>query len=74
MYTDYQSLFTAQYTTWLDEVAQIAAAFSEGDLAALRTAMITEHVKLSADLARVTYDNGMIVYVTTRARMPRRTA
>lgn len=63
MYTDYQSLFTAQYTTWLDEVAQIAAAFSEGDLAALRTAMITEHVKLSADLARVTYDNGMIVYV-----------
>ena len=63
MYTDYQSLFTAQYTTWLDEVAQITAAFSEGDLAALRTAMITEHVKLSADLARVTYDNGMIVYV-----------
>lgn len=63
MYTDYQSLFTAQYTAWIDEVAQIAKAFANGDLAALRTAMIMEHVKLAADLYRVTYDNGMTVYV-----------
>ena len=63
MYTDYQSLFTAQYTTWIDEVASIYAAFAEGDLKAVRTALMTEHVKLGSDLVRVTYDNGMIVYV-----------
>ena len=63
MYTDYQSLFTAQYTAWIDEVAEIAKAFSEGDLAALRTALITEHTRVAGDLYRVTYDNGMTVYV-----------
>ncbi len=63
MYTDYQSLFTAQYATWIDEVASIAEAFSEGDLKELRTAMIIDHVKLGSDLYRVTYDNGMTVYV-----------
>lgn len=63
MYTDYQSLFTAQYATWIDEVAQIAETFSTGDLKELRTAMIMEHVKLGSDLYRVTYDNGMTVYV-----------
>ncbi len=63
MYTEYQSLFTAQYTAWLDEVVQITNAFTEGDLAALRTAMISEHVKLAGGLYRVRYDNGMTVYV-----------
>ncbi len=63
MYTDYQSLFTAQYTAWIDEVASIAAAFSKGDLKELHTALIMEHMKLGADVYRVTYDNGMVVYV-----------
>lgn len=63
MYTDYQGLFTAQYTAWMDEVAGIAAAFSQGDLKELRTALMQEHVRLTSDLVRVTYDNGMTVYV-----------
>lgn len=63
MYTDYQNLFTAQYTTWIDEVAEIAKEFSQGELKELRTALIQEHVKLANDLYRVKYDNGMIVYV-----------
>ena len=63
MYTDYQKLFTAQYTAWIDEVAQIAKDFTEGDLAALRTALILRHEKLATDLYCVTYNNGMTVYV-----------
>lgn len=63
MYTDYQSLFTAQYTTWLDDVVKIATAFSQGEMKELRTAMILEHVKLGSELYRVRYDNGTTVYV-----------
>ena len=63
MYTDYQSLFTAQYSAWLDKVSAIAADFADGDLQALRTALMMEHTKISSDLIRVRYDNGMQVYV-----------
>lgn len=63
MYTDYQSLFTAKYTAWIDEVAQIAKAFSEGELSELRRAMILEHTKVANDLYRVKYEGGMTVYV-----------
>lgn len=63
MYTDYQSLFTAQYTAWIDEVAQIAHAFTAGDLKDVRTAMIMKHECLATDLYRVAYDNGTVVYV-----------
>lgn len=67
MYTNYQSLFTAQYTAWLDEVAQIAGDFAKGELAALRTALMVEHTALMQDVYRVTYDNGMNVYVNYNA-------
>ena len=63
MYTDYQSLFTAQYSAWLDKVSAIAADFADGDLHNLRTALMMEHTKISSDLIRVRYDNGMQVYV-----------
>lgn len=63
MYTDYQSLFTAQYTEWLDRVAEISEAFTTGDVSELRTALIVEHTPLATDLYRVTYDNGTAVYV-----------
>lgn len=63
MYTDYQSLFTAQYSAWLDKVSAIAADFADGDLHNLRTALMMEHMKISNDLIRVRYDNGMQVYV-----------
>lgn len=63
MYTDYQSLFTAKYTAWIDEVAQIAKAFSEGELSEIRTALILEHAKVANDLYRVKYEGGITVYV-----------
>ena len=63
MYTDYQSLFTAQYTAWIDEVAAIAKAYTEGDLKDVRTALITEHAAVGAEVYRVQYDNGATVYV-----------
>lgn len=63
MYTEYQSLFTAQYTAWIDEVAEIVRAFTTGDLACLRTALMMHHDCLSEDVYRVTYDNGAVVYV-----------
>ena len=63
MYTKYQSLFTAQYTSWLDDVAAIAQQFSTGDLADLRTAQMLEHTAVARDVYKVTYDNGTTVYV-----------
>lgn len=63
MYTNYQNLFTAQYTAWLDELAEISQAFTEGDLWALRTALMMEHTRIASDVVRVRYDNGMTVYV-----------
>lgn len=63
MYTDYQSLFTAKYTAWIDEVAEIARAFSEGELSETRTALILEHTKVANDLYRVRYEGGITVYV-----------
>ncbi len=63
MYTDYQSLFTAEYTVWLDEVADTARKFSAGDLADLRAALMMQHDCIAPGVYRVIYDNGMTVYV-----------
>lgn len=63
MYTDYQSLFTAQYTAWIDEVAEISAAFATGDLAQVRTALMMRHECVAAGVYKVTYDNGCVVIV-----------
>ena len=63
MYTEYQSLFTAQYTAWIDEVEEIAKAFTEGDLKEVRTALMMKHERLMDDVYKVTYDNGCVVYV-----------
>lgn len=63
MYTDYQSLFTAQYTAWIDEVSEIAQAYTHGDLKEIRTALMMEHTALATDVYRIRYSNGMAVYV-----------
>ncbi len=63
MYTSYQSLFTAQYTAWMDQLARISKAFTQGDLAELRTALMMSHERVAPDVAKVAYDNGMTVYV-----------
>ncbi len=63
MYTDYQSLFSAQYTAWQDRVAWAARQFTEGPLAELHGQLIMEHRRLTDTLVRVTYENGAKVYV-----------
>lgn len=63
MYTGYQSLFSAEYTAWQERVAWAAKQFTEGPLAELHDQLIAEHKKLTDTLVRVTYENGMAVYV-----------
>ena len=63
MYTNYQSLFSAEYTAWQDRVAWAAKQFTEGPLAELHDQLMIEHRRLSDTLVRVTYENGTAVYV-----------
>ena len=63
MYTNYQSLFSAQYTAWQDRVAWAAKQFTDGPLAALHNQLIVEHRRITDTLVRVTYENGAAVYV-----------
>lgn len=63
MYTDYQSLFSADYTAWQDRVAWAAKQFTQGPLAELAGQLILRHERISDTLAKVTYENGTAVYV-----------
>lgn len=63
MYTNYQSLFSAQYTAWEARVAEAAKQFTEGPLAELCDQLIVKHERLSDTLVKVTYENGAAVYV-----------
>lgn len=63
MYTEYKSLFSAQYAAWLEKLAQIAQEFQEGPLAQIQGALITRHDKIGPQTFRTTYDNGFAVYV-----------
>ncbi len=63
MYTNYQSLFSAEYSAWLERVAAAAEQFTRGDLAELCGEFILKHERLSATLVKVTYESGRAVYV-----------
>lgn len=63
MYTNYQSLFSAQYSAWQERVAWAARQFTEGSLAELCDQLIVKHERLSETLVKVTYENGTAVYV-----------
>lgn len=63
MYTNYQSLFSAEYTAWEERVAWAAEQFTQGPLAALCDQLIVKHERLSDTLVKVTYENGAKVYV-----------
>ncbi len=63
MYTNYQSLFSAEYTAWQDRVAWAARQFTEGPLAELYGLLIMEHKRITDTLVKVTYENGTAVYV-----------
>ena len=63
MYTNYQSLFSAEYTAWRDRVAWAAKQFTVGPLAELHDQFIIRHERLSDTLVKVTYESGTAVYV-----------
>ena len=63
MYTEYQSLFSADYASWQERVAWAAKQFTEGDLAELSDRLILRHERISDTLVKVTYENGTAVYV-----------
>ena len=63
MYTNYQSLFSAEYTAWQDRVAWVAGQFTQSTLAELCDQLILRHERISDTLARVTYENGTVIYV-----------
>ena len=63
MYTNYQTLFSAEYGAWLDRVAAAAKQFTGTGLAALAGRLITRHERLGDQLVRVTYEDGTRVYV-----------
>ena len=63
MYTEYQSLFSADYASWQERVAWAARQFTEGDLAELSDQLILRHERISDTLVKVTYENGTAVYV-----------
>ena len=63
MYTNYQSLFSAEYTAWQERVAEAAKQFTEGPLAELCGELIVRHERLTDTLVKVTYEHGAAVYV-----------
>lgn len=63
MYTNYQSLFSAECTAWQERVAWAAKQFTEGPLAELHDQLIVRHERLSETLVKVTYESGAAVYV-----------
>lgn len=63
MYTGYKSLFSAQYTAWLERLAQIAQALQEGPLAQTQGALMLRHDQIASQAFRIIYDNGCAVYV-----------
>ena len=63
IYTTYKGLFSAQYTAWLDRVAEASKQFSSGRLNELGNVFIVGHEKINDTLIKVTYENGCVVYV-----------
>lgn len=55
-------LYATSVDNWLDEASE-NYAFVNGALSAVSDAQMVEHVKLSDTLARVTYSNGVTIYI-----------
>lgn len=60
--TDYNHLFTSQYTHWKDSVIEIYKEY-EKNLSCVYGEQIVEHIKLDEDVARVTYSNGVQILI-----------
>lgn len=62
MYTEYNELFTSGYDRWRDEILEVYGELSDS-VGFLAQEIMTEHVSLGRELYRVTYGNGVRVYV-----------
>lgn len=62
MYTDYNSLYSSTYSAWLEEAASIYKNFNE-NLTEVQDAYMDSHEEVAADVFKVTYSNGSVVYV-----------
>ncbi len=62
MYTDYNTLFSSTYTDWLEIAAEINSEFNE-NLKDVWTSYIVDHEELQDEVYKVTYDNGIVIYV-----------
>ncbi len=62
MYTDYNTLYSSTYSDWIDDAASIYVDFNE-NLTSVRNAYMERHEEVAADVFKVTYSNGEIVYV-----------
>ncbi len=60
--TDYNELFTSQYSSWKDRVVEAYEAMSEA-LGDVRTQAITSHEEVASDVYCTTYENGTRIYV-----------
>jgi hypothetical protein len=65
MYTDYNTLYSSTYSSWLEEAASIYKEFNE-ELTDVRNAYMLSHEEIEEDVYKVTYDNGYTVYVNYR--------
>lgn len=62
IYTNSADLYSTQYSTYRDTITEYDADFRA--VAALTgDAMIVSHEKLAEGVNRVTYDNGVVIYV-----------
>lgn len=55
-------LYSADYRDWIEDIGRQYSQVNEV-LGQVRTSRITEHVILGEDLRKVSYDNGIIIYV-----------
>ena len=61
-YTGLNKYYATTFAAWADEAVE-KYGYVNGALAQVSGAAMTEHVYLSDTLARVTYDNGVVIYV-----------
>lgn len=69
MNTTYNFLFTSRFEQWKDNILTSVNNYNETYKALYSSAMV-EHKRLSDDVVRVTYENGMHLYITLPAMKP----
>ena len=69
MYTEYQHLFSASFREWLERVSEACEMFTDGELKELSDKYIIKHEYISDTLAKITYEDGSVIYVNYGAEV-----